>query len=101
MTHWFESLNQEPFFGGNVVFERSLRWEGKQNNGDQQSIVTGNTNWTYLKNINTLPRDVAVDLVLVVEMSSEHLGRLIHGMFYLHRDTTTGLRLFDKLRTDN
>lgn len=46
---------------------------------------------TYLQNIDTLPRDVAVDLILVVEVSSIHLGGLIHGMFNLHRDATASL----------
>lgn len=56
---------------------------------------------TYLEDINALPRDETVDLILVVEMSSEHLGRLIHGVFNLHSDTTTSLRLLDKLRADD
>lgn len=28
VTHWFKCLDEEPFFGGNVVLERSLRWAG-------------------------------------------------------------------------
>lgn len=56
---------------------------------------------TYLQNIDTLPRNVAVYLVLVVEMPSERLGGLIHRMLDLHSDTSTSLRLFDDLRTDN
>jgi len=46
---------------------------------------------TYLQNVDTLPRDVAVDLVLVVEVSPIHFRRLIHGMLDLYRDATTSL----------
>jgi hypothetical protein len=55
---------------------------------------------TYLQNIDTLPRNLAVNLVFIVKVSSVHLGRLIHGMFNLHCDATTGLGLLDKLREE-
>jgi len=53
---------------------------------------------TYLQNVDALPGDVAINLVLVVEVPSVHLGRLIHCMFNLHCDTAARLRLLDKLR---
>ena len=46
---------------------------------------------TYLENIDTLPRDVAINLILVVKVSPVHLGRLIHGVLNLYRDTATSL----------
>ena len=71
--------------------------------GNQSTAQVSNCDWTvqtYLQDIDTLPRDVAVNLVLVVEMPTVHLGRLVHCMFNLHRDTTTGLGLLDKLRKE-
>ena len=46
---------------------------------------------TYLQDVDALPCDETVNLILVVEVPPEHFGRLIHGMFNLHRNTTTGL----------
>ena len=52
---------------------------------------------TYLQNIDALPCYLTVNLVFVVKMPSEHLGRLIYGVFDLHRNTSTSLRLLDEL----
>ena len=38
-----------------------------------------------------------VELVLFVKVPTEHLRRLIHGVFDLDSDTTAGLRLLDDL----
>lgn len=46
---------------------------------------------TYLQDVDTLPCDEAVNLIFVVKVSSEHFGRLVHGMFNLYRNTATGL----------
>ena len=46
---------------------------------------------TDLENIDTLPGDVRVELVLLVEMTAEHLGGLVHGVLNLDGDTTTRL----------
>lgn len=52
---------------------------------------------TNLEYIDTLPCDVAVDLILLVEMSAEHLGRLVNGVLDLDSDTTSSLRFLDDL----
>ena len=51
----------------------------------------------YLQHVDTLARDVRVQLVLLVKVPPEHLRRLVHRVFDLHRDTTTRLRLLDDL----
>jgi hypothetical protein len=40
---------------------------------------------------------MAEKLVLVIEMSTEHFGRLINGMLNLDRHSGTGLGLLDQL----
>ena len=52
---------------------------------------------TDLENIDTLPGDVRVELILLVEMTAEHLGGLIHGVLNLDGDTATRLRLLHDL----
>jgi hypothetical protein len=113
VAHWFESPDEVPLFGRNVVLERSLGWA--RNRGKRTMAISNPSssvrlsrkirrrfgNPTYLQNIDTLPRDVTVDFVLFVEMPSEHLSGLINGVFDLHRDTATSLRLLDNLRADN
>ena len=41
---------------------------------------------------------MAQELVLLVEVATEHLRRLIHSVLNLDGDTTTGLALLDDLR---
>ena len=50
---------------------------------------------THLQHVDTLSRDVRIDLVFVVKMTPEHLGRLVYRMLDLHGDTTTSLRFLD------
>jgi hypothetical protein len=52
----------------------------------------------YLEHIYTLTSDVTEDLILVIEMPSKHLGRLIHCMFNFHRNAAASLRFLDNLR---
>ena len=52
---------------------------------------------TDLENIDTLPGDVRVELILLVEMTAEHLGGLVHGVLNLDGDTATRLRLLHDL----
>lgn len=54
-------------------------------------------NNTNLQHINALPRDVADNLVFIVEVPSEHLCGLVHRVLNLDGHTTTRLRLFDHL----
>ena len=52
---------------------------------------------SYLQDIDTLPGDLAVHLVLVIEMPTKHLRGLVNGVFNLHGHTTAGLCLLDDL----
>jgi hypothetical protein len=51
----------------------------------------------YLEDIYTGPCDVTDDLVLVVEMTAEHLRRLVHGVLDLDSNATTCLRFLHYL----
>ena len=53
---------------------------------------------THLQHIDARPSDVAQELVFLVEVATEHLRRLVHSVFDLDGDTTTGLALLDDLR---
>lgn len=52
---------------------------------------------TYLEDIDALSSNVAVDLILLVEVSSEHFRRLIDSMLNLDGHTTTSLCLLHDL----
>ena len=52
---------------------------------------------THLQHIYASSRDVADNLILVVEMTSEHLCRLVHGVLNLDGDATACLRLLHHL----
>lgn len=52
---------------------------------------------TYLEDIDALSSNVAVDLILLVEVSSEHFRRLIDSMLNLDSNTTTSLCLLHDL----
>lgn len=52
---------------------------------------------THLENIDTLACDVTEQFVLIVEVPSEHLGRLVDGMFNLDSDSTTSLGFLHSL----
>lgn len=43
---------------------------------------------------------MAQKFILLIEMSSEHLSRLVHRMLDLHSDTSTSLGLLDNLERD-
>ena len=53
---------------------------------------------THLQHVNARPSDMAEELVLLIEVTAKHLRRLVHGVFDLDGDTTTGLALLDNLR---
>ena len=46
---------------------------------------------THLQHIDARPSDVAQELVFLVEVATEHLRRLVHGVLDLHRDASTRL----------
>ena len=51
----------------------------------------------YLENVNTLPRNMAQQFILLIEMSAKHLRRLVHRVLNLHRDPSARLRFLDNL----
>lgn len=92
-TYKFQSSQEIPVIPIHLFSERCLF-----------RILVENTpencdSGTNLQNVNAFPSDPTLNFVGVIEVSSEHLGWLVDGMFNLHRDTRALLRLFDNLQT--
>lgn len=61
--------------------------------------VRGDHN-THLEHIDTCTRNVADDVIFLVEVTSKHLRRLIHGMLDFDCNSTTSLRFLDQLENN-
>jgi len=51
----------------------------------------------HLEHVDALTADMAQDFILIIEVTAEHLCRLVYGMLNLNCDASTSLRFLHDL----
>lgn len=66
---------------------------------ERSAIIPWKNAYANLQHINALSRDMTVEFVFLIEVTTKHLGRLVHGMFNLNGNSSSSLRFFHNLES--